>query len=122
MNHNIPKGVIVAKVITSEAHPNADKLIVCKVDTGTEELQIICGAPNVKPGMKVALATIGTKIEDPIAPLSPIVIKKARLRGIESFGMLCSEKELGISDNDSGIMELSDIHEIGKELSEYYKN
>ncbi len=115
VHYKIPEGIKVAKVLEISKHPNADKLTVCKVDAGgTEPLTIVCGAPNVSAGMLTSLATEGTV-------LGPdFTVKKAKLRGVESFGMLCSEKELGISDDNSGIMSLSAEYIIGKELSVYY--
>ncbi|MEN9357787.1 MAG: hypothetical protein RL695_1958, partial [Pseudomonadota bacterium] len=88
--------VVVAQVISVEKHPDADKLNLCKVDAGeAAPLQIVCGAPNVAAGMKVPCALIG-------AVLPGITIKKAKVRGIESFGMLCSARELGITQEDTG--------------------
>jgi phenylalanyl-tRNA synthetase beta chain len=112
---SIPPGVKVARVVSRVPHPNADKLSLCKVDAGDggEPLQIVCGAPNVAEGMTVALAVVGTQI----AP--DFKIGKAKIRGVESFGMICSEKELGLSDNHAGIMSLPAEHEIGMELSKY---
>lgn len=81
--------VVVGEIISVEAHPDADKLGVCKVSAGTEELQVVCGAPNARAGIKIPFALVGAKLED-------FKIKKAKLRGVESFGMLCSERELGI--------------------------
>ncbi|MCL2688907.1 MAG: phenylalanine--tRNA ligase subunit beta [Chitinispirillia bacterium] len=113
-NIHIPQGVKVAKVISRTAHPNADKLSLCEVDAGSGEiLQIVCGAPNVTADMTVALATIGTKFPD------GFTMKKAKIRGIESHGMICSEKELGLSDNHAGIMSLPKDYKIGAPLSEY---
>ncbi|MCL2181889.1 MAG: phenylalanine--tRNA ligase subunit beta [Chitinispirillia bacterium] len=111
----IPAGVKVARVLSRVPHPNADKLGLCKVDDGDggEPLQIVCGAPNAAEGMTVALATVGTQI----AP--DFKIGKAKIRGIESFGMLCSEKELGLSDNHDGIMSLPADWKIGAPLSDY---
>lgn len=111
----IPEGIKVAKVLEIFKHPNADKLTVCKVDAGSAEpLTIVCGASNVKAGMLTSLATEGTV-------LGPeFTVKKAKLRGVESFGMLCSEKELGISDENSGIMSLPDEYIVGNKLSDYY--
>lgn len=112
---SVPKGIVVARVLETEKHPNADKLTICKVDAGTgEPLQIVCGAPNVRPGLITSLATIGTAV----AP--DFIIKKSKLRGVESSGMLCSEQELGISNNHDGIMENPEHYVVGKELSEYY--
>lgn len=111
----IPEGVKIARITALAAHPNADKLSLCTVDVGeSEPVSVVCGAPNVKEGMVVALATVGTK-------LTPeFTVKKARIRGTESFGMLCSEKELGISDDHSGIMELSGDYAPGVSLSEAF--
>ena len=82
--------LVVAEVLAVEKHPNADKLTVCQVREGKDTVQVVCGAPNVRPGMKAVLAKIGTKA----------------LRGVESHGMLASAKELGISDDHSGLLEL----------------
>ena len=92
------ENIVVGKVISIEEHPNADKLSLCQVEVGEEEpLSIICGAPNVVKDILVPVAKIG-------ATLGDFKIKKAKLRGVESFGMICSESELGISDDHSGIM------------------
>jgi phenylalanyl-tRNA synthetase beta chain len=108
----IPRGVKVARVLSVGKHPQADKLSLCSVDVGDKEpLAIVCGAPNVRAGMLVPCATIGTEL----AP--DFVIKKAKLRGVESFGMLCSEKELGISDDHSGIMDLPADCVVGASLA-----
>jgi phenylalanyl-tRNA synthetase beta chain len=93
------KNVVVGKVLTVEKHPNADKLTVCTVDTGKEKLQVVCGAPNVRAGMLAPLALVGAKLKD-------LEIKKSSLRGVESNGMLCSARELGLSEDHSGILEL----------------
>lgn len=93
-------GIVVAEVLATEKHPNADKLTVCRVDAGGEVLQIVCGAPNVRAGIKVPLATIGAKLPDGME------IRKAKMRGVESFGMLCSARELGLAQDHSGLMEL----------------
>jgi phenylalanyl-tRNA synthetase beta chain len=107
-------GVVVALVKSVEPHPDADKLRVCKVDGGTgEELQIVCGAANVRPGLKVPLATLGAEL------LGDLKIKKSKLRGVESFGMLCSEKELGLAETSNGLMELPDDAPVGKNIREY---
>src|SRR3546814_2718827 len=95
-------GVGVARIVSAEKHPEADRLQVCKVDAGNGTmLQIVCGAPNARAGLEAPLATIGTRIGD-------ITIKAAKLRGVESNGMLCSAKELGIDDDASGLRELPD--------------
>ncbi|NJD31409.1 MAG: phenylalanine--tRNA ligase subunit beta [Gammaproteobacteria bacterium] len=93
-------GVVVGEIVEREKHPGADTLSVCKVSTGTEVLQIVCGAPNARAGMKAPLATIGAKLP------GGMEIRKAKLRGVESFGMLCSARELGLSEDASGLMEL----------------
>ncbi len=97
--HSYP-GVVVAKVLEVAKHPNADKLSLCRVDAGAGELSIVCGAPNVHAGMIVPLAAIGAKLP------GGLVIKKSKIRGVESQGMLCSADELGFSDDHSGIVDL----------------
>jgi phenylalanyl-tRNA synthetase beta chain len=94
-------GVVVAQVLSVEKHPNADKLTVCKVDGGAGALQVVCGAPNVRAGMKAPLATVGAKLP------GALEIKVAKMRGVESHGMLLSARELGISDDHSGLLELA---------------
>jgi phenylalanyl-tRNA synthetase beta chain len=92
-------GVVVGEILAVERHPNADKLTVCTVDAGNEKLKVVCGAPNVRAGMKAPLARVG-------AQLPGISIKKTSLRGVESEGMLCSARELGLSEDHSGLLEL----------------
>ena len=105
--------VITAQILEKEMHPDSDHLTVCKVDTGKEVLQIICGAPNHKAGDKVALAQIGAR-------LTPeFVIKKGKIRGLESNGMLCSEEELGIGHDTSGIIILPEDTPLGVPMKEY---
>ena len=107
------EGVVVGKVDSIRPHPNADKLVLCQVDIGEEDTrQIVCGAPNVREGMFAPVATIGTDLPTGIS------IKRAKLRGEESHGMLCSEKELDISDEASGLMELSSDLSLGTPLTE----
>jgi len=117
---NIPPTVIVAEIIEKEKHPNADKLSVCKVWDGSENYQVVCGAPNCAAGQKVALALIGTVIvgDGPVRPDS-ITIKPAKIRGVESFGMLCSESELGLSTNHDGIMVLPNDAPTGQPIEKY---
>ncbi len=106
-------GVVVGRVDTVVPHPNADKLVLCQVDVGeAESLQIVCGAPNVREGMFAPVATIGATL--PIG----LTIKSAKLRGEVSWGMLCSEKELGISEDAAGLMELSTDVSLGTLLTE----
>ena len=107
------EGVIVGSVSSIRPHPNADKLVLCQVDVGeAEELQIVCGAPNVREGMLAPVATIGATL--PVG----LTIKCAKLRGETSQGMLCSEKELGLSDEAAGLMELPADTPLGTPLSE----
>ena len=108
------EGVVVGKVVTREQHPNADKLSLCSVDAGQgETLQIICGAPNVAAGMKVPVALIGARLP------GDFTIKKAKLRGVESQGMICSASELGLADSSDGIMPLPEDATIGIDFREY---
>jgi phenylalanyl-tRNA synthetase beta chain len=106
-------GVVVARIVECAKHPEADRLQVCKVDAGSGEmLQVVCGAPNARPNLKAPLATIGTKVGE-------LIIKAAKLRGVESSGMLCSAKELGIDADASGLLELADDAPVGAPLAEY---
>jgi phenylalanyl-tRNA synthetase beta chain len=95
------KKFVVGFVENKEKHPNADRLSVCKVSDGSDSFQVICGAPNVERGQKVVFAPIGTLI-----PNGNFEIKKAKIRGVESYGMICAEDELGLSEDHSGIMVL----------------
>jgi len=104
--------VVVGEILEVSPHPDADKLVVCKVSSGADEHQVVCGAPNARAGIKVPFALVGARLED-------FKIKKAKLRGIESFGMLCSERELGISDNHEGLFELPNDAPVGKDVREY---
>jgi len=106
-------GVVVARIVSAEKHPQADRLQVCQVDAGNGTvLQIVCGAPNARAGLVAPLATIGTTVGD-------ITIKAAKLRGIESNGMLCSAKELGVDADASGLLELPDDATPGTPLAGY---
>src|SRR5207344_3161242 len=98
----------VAQVLKAEKHPNADKLQVCEVDTGTERLQVVCGAPNARAGMKGVFAPVGAYV-----PGIDLTLTKAKIRGVESNGMLLSERELELSDEHSGIIELSADVKVG---------
>ena len=105
------KGIVVGHVVSCKQHQNADRLKVTKVDVGNgEPLQIVCGAPNVATGQKVPVATIGTTLYD--AEAKPWKIKKGKIRGEVSQGMICAEDELGLGNNHDGIMvlDLSLIH------------
>ncbi|WP_415903127.1 phenylalanine--tRNA ligase subunit beta [Neptuniibacter sp. QD29_5] len=110
-------GVIVGEILTAEQHPNADKLQVCTVTNGSEVAQVVCGAPNARAGLKTAFATVGAVLPTPDG--KEFKIKKAKLRQVESFGMLCAEDELGISDDHDGIMELPADAPVGTCIREY---
>jgi phenylalanyl-tRNA synthetase beta chain len=106
-------GVVVAQIVSAEQHPDADKLRVCQVNTGAETVQIVCGAPNARAGLKAPLATVGGLLP------GGLEIKRARLRGVESQGMLCAEQELGLSEANEGLMELAGDAPVGVDLGEY---
>ncbi len=110
-------GIVVAEVLSLEPHPDADKLRVCQVNKGDETVQIVCGAANVEAGGKYPLATIGAVLATEDG--KGFKIKKAKLRGIESFGMLCSEQELGIQDSADGLMELPLDAETGQDIRDF---
>ena len=107
-------GVVVAQIVAAEPHPQADKLRVCRVSTGSgEPLQIVCGASNARAGLKSALATVGARLPGEVS------IKAAKLRGVESQGMLASAKELGLGEGASGILELPADAPLGEPLRDY---
>jgi len=113
------EGVVIGEVISCDRHPNADKLTITRVNLGNDEpVQIICGAPNVKPGQKVPVATVG-------ATLYPsgegMKIKKTKIRGEESHGMICAEDELGLGDSHEGIMVLDPKAVPGTAASDYFR-
>ena len=112
-------GVIVAEIKKIIPHPNADKLQLTKIYDGKNTLSVVCGAPNIKEGQKIFLATIGTNLPDP-KNNTYFEIKKSKIRGELSEGMICSEKELGISDDHEGIMVLPNDYELGASISNYY--
>ena len=115
------KGVVVGHVLSCEQHPNADKLRITKVDLGTGEapVQIVCGAPNVAAGQKVPVATIGTVLYDKDG--NEFQIKKGKIRGEESFGMICAEDELGLGASHDGIMILDESLKPGTPASEVFE-
>jgi phenylalanyl-tRNA synthetase beta chain len=114
------QGLVVGEVISAEPHPNADKLKITRVDIGTgETLQIVCGAANVAPGQKVPVALAGTTIYP--APDRPLQIRSAKIRGVESQGMLCAEDEIGLGKSHDGILVLPENLKPGLALSEYFK-
>ena len=107
--------VVVGEVVSLAPHPDADRLVVCQVNNGQETVQVVCGASNVRVGIKVPFALIG-------ATLPAVTITRARLHGVESFGMLCSERELGISGHHEGLMELPGDAPVGVRLDEYWSD
>lgn len=112
-------GVVVGQIISLEQHPDADKLRVCLVaGNGPELTQVVCGAANARAGLKIPFATVGAELP-PGEDGKPFKIKKAKLRGVESFGMLCGQTELLVGDDDSGLFELPDDAPVGTDLREY---
>ncbi len=113
------KGIVVGKVLTCEPHPNSDHLHLTTVDLGNgeEPVQIVCGAPNVAAGQKVIVATVGTVLYDGD---KEFVIKKSKLRGTDSFGMICAEDEIGIGNDHAGIIVLPDDAVVGTPAATYY--
>ncbi|MCF8265700.1 MAG: phenylalanine--tRNA ligase subunit beta, partial [Melioribacteraceae bacterium] len=107
--------IIVGYVKEKGKHPNADKLSVCKVEDGKNVYDVVCGAPNVEKGQKVVFAQIGA-----IIPNGGFEIRKAKIRGEKSEGMICSESELEISENHDGIMVLDESAQVGQNISEYF--
>ena len=106
-------GVVVGEIVSVEQHPDADKLRVCQVAGGGEIAQVVCGAPNARAGIKVPFATVGAKLP------GDFKIKKAKLRGVESFGMLCAQTELQLGDDDDGLWELPVDATVGSDLIDY---
>ena len=118
------EGVVVGQVLAVNQHPNADRLTVCEVDLGGEEpVQIVCGAPNVATSQKVPVATVGTTLmlpsRDTPGEKVAIKLKKAKIRGEASYGMICAEDELGLSDDHSGIMVLDAEAPLGQPFDTY---
>jgi phenylalanyl-tRNA synthetase beta chain len=111
--------IVVGQVLEVAKHPNADKLNVCQVDAGTgETLNIVCGAPNVSPGIKVPVALVGAELPPAEAGGAPFAIKLSKLRGVESQGMLCSARELKLSEDHSGLLILPADAPIGQDIRE----
>ncbi|MGK0499757.1 MAG: phenylalanyl-tRNA synthetase beta chain [Oceanicoccus sp.] len=110
-------GVVVGEILSIEQHPDADKLRVCQVAGGSEVVQVVCGAPNARAGLKIPFATVGAVL--PSDQPKGFKIKKAKLRGAESFGMLCSESELQLSDANEGLMELPADATTGQDIRDY---
>ncbi|MEX0719424.1 MAG: phenylalanine--tRNA ligase subunit beta [Balneolaceae bacterium] len=114
------EGVIVGKVLDVRSHPNADRLQICEVDLGTEKTQIVCGAKNVAAGQKVPVATVGSTLPIKLDNGSFLKIKKAKLRGEVSEGMICAEDELGLGTGHEGIMVLNKKLKTGTPISEVF--
>jgi phenylalanyl-tRNA synthetase beta chain len=113
------KKIVVGQVLEVAKHPDADKLNVCQVDAGTgEQLNIVCGAPNVTPGIKVPVALVGAELPPAEAGGAPFAIKLSKLRGVESQGMLCSARELKLSEDHSGLLILPADTPIGQDIRE----
>ena len=113
------KGIVVGKVLTCEKHPNADRLKVTTIDLGNgEPVQIVCGAPNVAAGQKVPVATIGTILYDEDG--NDFKIKKGKIRGEVSNGMICAEDELGLGNDHAGIIVLEGEHKLGTPYDDYF--
>ena len=106
-------GIVVGEIVACEQHPDADKLRVTKVNTGSEAFQVVCGAPNARVGLKAPFATVGAVLP------GNFKIKKAKLRGVESFGMLCAEEEMGMAESSDGLMELPADAPVGQDIREY---
>ena len=106
-------GIVVGEILATEQHPDADKLRVCQVTNGQETFQVVCGAPNARPGIKIPFAMIGAELS------GDFKIKKAKLRGVESFGMLCSAAELEISEENDGLLELAADAPVGEDIRKY---
>lgn len=109
----LDENVVVAEIIKVEKHPDADRLNLASVTDGTEMYQVVCGAPNIAAGQRVPFAKIGAKLPE-------FEIKKTKIRGVESFGMLCAPDELGLGEDHSGILQLPKEYELGKPLKEYF--
>ena len=105
----------IAQILETTNHPDADKLKICKVQTSSDIVTIVCGASNARAGIKVVLAKIGA-----IIPNGNFKIKQSKIRGIDSSGMLCSREELNIKGDSSGIIELSDDAVVGNNILEYF--
>jgi len=112
--------IVVAQILSAEQHPDADRLRVCKVDAGTgQELQIVCGAPNARAGIKIPCALVGAELPPAEAGGKPFMIKVGKLRGVESQGMLCSGRELGLGEDHEGILELPADAPVGEDIRKY---
>jgi phenylalanyl-tRNA synthetase beta chain len=113
------KGLVIGEVLEKSQHPNADRLSVCKVDVGSEVLDIVCGANNVAAGQKVVVATVGSTLYPTVG--DPFNIKKGKIRGEVSMGMICAEDEIGLGTDHDGIMVLDSKAKVGDEAAAYFK-
>ena len=114
------KGLVIGEVLSTEKHPNADKLTLTKVNIGSDEpLQIVCGAPNVAAGQKVVVAPVGTTIYP--ASGDPLTMKVAKIRSVESYGMICAEDEIGLGASHAGIMVLPEDARVGLSAADYFQ-
>ncbi|WP_356948264.1 YtpR family tRNA-binding protein, partial [uncultured Duncaniella sp.] len=112
------RGIVIGKVLTCVEHPNSDHLHITTVDLGDgAETQIVCGAPNVAAGQTVVVATVGTTLYDGDKEFA---IKKSKIRGVESFGMICAEDEIGVGSSHDGIIVITDDVKPGTPAAEYY--
>jgi phenylalanyl-tRNA synthetase beta chain len=112
-------GIVVAQVVSRDKHPNADKLSLCRVNDGTGERQIVCGAQNFKAGDKVPLILPGASLPPKVGEKEPFTIKVGKIRGVESHGMLCSPQELGLPDQVDGLLILREDAKVGQPFGEY---
>jgi phenylalanyl-tRNA synthetase beta chain len=112
------QGLVIGEVLKKEKHPDADRLSVTEVNVGNEVLQIVCGASNVAAGQKVVVATDGTTIYPTNG--EPFKIKKSKIRGVESNGMICAEDEIGLGTNHDGIMVLDANAKVGSLAKDYF--
>src|SRR5258705_7245362 len=112
-------GIVVAQVVTRDKHPNADKLSLCRVNDGTGERQIVCGAQNFKAGDKVPLILPGASLPPKAGEKEPFTIKVGKIRGVESQGMMCSGRELGLSEDHEGLLLLKTDAQVGQAFAAY---
>src|SRR5438270_2938091 len=108
------RGFVTARVIEAKPHPNADRLRLCMVDAGGDPVQVVCGAPNARTGMKSVFSPVGTYI-----PGKKITLQKGVIRGVESNGMLCSGAELELSEDHDGILDLPEVAPVGVPYATY---
>src|SRR5262245_22348809 len=113
------EGIVVAQVVTRDKHPNADKLSLCRVNDGQGERQIVCGAQNFGPGDKVPLILPGASLPLKPGEQQPLTVKVGKIRGVESHGMLCSPKELGLAEDAEGLLILRQDAKVGQPFAEY---